>query len=244
MKIALTLIIISFTLIADISAQKKPDIKEISFISPAAIEDVLDSNAFTPISQKEYFETKSRYDGRIRPDKTVKPDTKGYIRVNTKNYSYELISTNDYSSSYDYIGYSPELRSHLISHCSESACNQFLLDNETDNAFSIPSGYDSGPSGLSISPENNYMVTYSSYYSDDFDDYYLYRSVLHIFSFAEGEGLQSVSYFKQFETGDWSIDEIIWEDNNTIALKTYIGNQPETDKYDEFIYLKVDISED
>lgn len=236
----LTLSMVSMLLI-NTNAQTKRAFSEVRFISQAMIEEAPDSLNFETITQKEYFDIKTNYNGSIKTDTTAKPDDNGIIKVTTKKYFYELPSNDDYSSSYYYISFIPELRSHLILHCGEGACDQILLDTQTDFATTVPSGYDAGPTGMEISPEKNFLLTYSAYDSPDFEEYYEYRSLLYVMTFFDGDGLQGLEYFKEFGTKEYSFAEVIWIDNNTVAIKAYKGQGPKIENDDEFIYLKADV---
>jgi len=180
-KIGLLLVVVIMSSLTALS-QKKRDISDATYIIITETEEAIDSTAFVPISQKECLDIKSRYNGEITPDTSIKTDTNGFFRVKTKNYSYELENKNDFSSSYCYLGYSPPLRSHLIGNFRETACSQYFIDSETDLFWVLPSEYDNGPLGTNISPENNLLLTYSSYDADNFDSYYLYRAVIFVFN--------------------------------------------------------------
>jgi hypothetical protein len=200
-----------------------------------------DTLSFKPITEKEFLNFQASQKNKTQVDTTIKPDSSGLFIVQTKKSYYELIQSNDYSSSYDYACYFPAIKSHLIYHCGEGMCEAFLLDNEADVKMVVPCSYDAGPMGILISPSNKRILFYSSYDGADYGKYYSHRSEFSIYQISKGNGIQELQVFITFETGNWSIDEIVWINDNSIALKVYEGEGFGDRIEGEYKYLKTSI---
>ncbi len=120
-------------------------------------------------------------------------------------------------------------------------CEEYLVDNNSGEEMYLPSGYDAGVLGLVFSPSAKFMLVYSSYDGPDYDNYYEDRAEFFLFSVKKGKGLSAVKLYGEFYTKDWSIEEIIWIDDKTIALKIYEGPRRGNGVQGGYKYLKTTI---
>ena len=108
----------------------------------------------------------------------------------------------------------------VILACNE-VCDTYLKDTSSDKILLMPSGYDAGILAMSLSPACNKLLVCSSYDGPDYADYYEDRAVLFIFNISKEYGLKGIQPAFKFFTKDWSIADIVWVNNKTIALKIY-----------------------
>jgi hypothetical protein len=223
------------------SGKTKLDFAEIPTVWIADSTKKADTLSFKTITEKDFLNFQATQKRKIQADTTIKPDSSGLFIVRTKRSYYELIGGGDYSSSYSYAGYIPAIRSHVIYHCGECACSSYLLDNEADVKMNLPCAYDAGPMGLLISPSNKRMLIYSSYDGSDYGNYYDFRSEFFIYQIGKGGGIEGLQLYRDFGTGDWSIEEIVWINDDSIALKVYEGERRGDGIQGEYKYLKTTI---
>lgn len=109
----------------------------------------------------------------------------------------------------------------ILSHYCNEICESYLIDQKERIKLILPSSYDQGITGLDISPSCNQVIVYSSYDGPDYTNYYEYRAEIFGFSIVQGQGIQTIKPTFKFYTKDWSIEEVIWINDNEIAFKTY-----------------------
>ncbi|KOS07594.1 hypothetical protein AM493_17280 [Flavobacterium akiainvivens] len=219
-----TVLLVFFTFYS-VFAQTRRDFDTLPVVWPDTTAVKTGPLKFVPITGKQFndiraFAIANKNAGGV-PAPVLK-DSK--LIVATKNALFELPAGGGYESSYSYIQYVPEIRSHLISRCGEGACSAYLLDHETNGIMYVPSSYDSGVMGFSVSPSGKYFLVYSSYDGPDYADYYTTRSEFMIYSIGQTKGMKGLRLYREFESTEWSIDEMVWLDNSTLALKVYAGN--------------------
>ncbi len=185
----------------------------------------IDSLNLVPYTENEYnkhlLET-SLIENYSNPNFTK---TDSSFIVKTKNSVFEISDTISYESSYYYRLYSKPLRSHVFTHCGEGYCSAFLLDYKTDERFYLDAPFDAGIKGMQLSKKNTYLVVYSSYDGPDYDDYYATRSTFTLYKIKKNKGLKGMTVYYTFNSNEWSIEELIWINNNTLALKVYTGER-------------------
>ena len=108
----------------------------------------------------------------------------------------------------------------VILACNE-VCDTYLKETSSDKILLMPSGYDAGILAMSLSPACNKLFVCSSYDGPDFVNYYEDRAVVFIFKISNEYGLKGIQPAFTFSTKDWSIADIVWANNKTIALKIY-----------------------
>ena len=129
-----------------------------------------------------------------------------------------------------------------VLHVCDEVCDTYLEEKSSNKILLMPSEYDAGILAMSLSPGCNKLLVCSSYDGPDYADYYEDRSVLFIFNLTKENGLKGIQPAFKFFTKDWSIADIVWDNNNTIGLKIY-SEQLGADGVDiQSKYLKMNIS--
>lgn len=127
-------------------------------------------------------------------------------------------------------------------YCDE-VCTSYFIDKKKRKKYILPAYYDSGLLGLLFSPSCNKLLVYSSYDGPDYSDFYTERANITCFSITTEQGLTSIKPLFQYDTKDWSIGNITWADDNTLALQLYNGISPDSDSDSKYRYFKTVINE-
>ncbi|MBL7915441.1 MAG: hypothetical protein JNL49_10395 [Bacteroidia bacterium] len=122
----------------------------------------------------------------------------------------------------------------------DEICETYLYEQKTNNRLILPSDYDSGILGMLFSTSCNQFLVYSSYDGPDYDKYYDHRSELFIFSIAHGEGLNGVRQQLQYFSKSWSIENLVWVNEKSIALKVYEGEKQGDDSMNKYKFYLTD----
>jgi hypothetical protein len=112
-----------------------------------------------------------------------------------------------------------------VRHVCDEVCETYLEEKSSNRILLMPSGYDAGILSLSLSPACNKLLVCSSYDGPDYANYYEDRAVIFIFNIFKKYGLKGIQPACKFFTKDWSIADIVWINNKTIALKVYNEQQ-------------------
>lgn len=116
-----------------------------------------------------------------------------------------------------------ELGLTLDSDCDE-ICETYLVEKKSKRKMELPSDFDQGVMGLVFSPSNERFVIYSSYDGPDYNSFYHYRAEVIGYSLNAGAGIDAIGEPTNYHLYDWSIEDMFWIDDNTIALKVYQGS--------------------
>ena len=108
-----------------------------------------------------------------------------------------------------------------VIHTCNEVCDTYLKAVSSNKILLMPSGYDAGILAMSLSPGCNKLLVCSSYDGPDYANYYEDRAVLFIFNLTKENGFKRIQPAFKFFTKDWSIADIVWLNNKTIALKIY-----------------------
>lgn len=127
---------------------------------------------------------------------------------------------------------------YITQDCKE-ICETYLCENNTNKKLLLPSSYDSGIAMTLLSPSCTQMLVCSSYDGPDYSNYYESRTEIFVFHITTGMGIKGVKPAFKYYSRNWSIEELTWVNDHTIALKIYEGNR--NDK--QFKYLKTQIPE-
>lgn len=122
----------------------------------------------------------------------------------------------------------------------DEICETYLYEQKTNNRTILPSDYDSGISGMLFSPSCNQFLVYSSYDGPDYDKYYDHRAELFIFSIAHEEGLNGIRQQLQYFSKSWSIENLVWVNEKSIALKVYEGEKNGEDAINKYKFYLAD----
>ncbi|MET0637528.1 MAG: hypothetical protein ABWZ25_15960 [Chitinophagaceae bacterium] len=130
---------------------------------------------------------------------------------------------------------------YVVSNCDE-ICQTYLAEQATNRIMPMPSDYDQGILSMLISPECNQLMVCSSYDGPDYGDYYTYRAEIKAFNVFSGKGLHGITPSFKFYTKDWSIEDLTWVNEKTIALKIYEESRGGDGKGVHYKYIKMDLS--
>lgn len=121
-------------------------------------------------------------------------------------------------------GYIPALGLYFLHECDET-CETFLYEKDPNDNIALPCSYDQGILGFILSPSGTQLITWSSYDGPDYDYSYYYRAEIFVYDFRPGKGLEGIAMKAHFITHDWSIEELIWVEDEQVALKIYRGQK-------------------
>ena len=129
-----------------------------------------------------------------------------------------------------------------VLHVCDEVCDTYLEEKSSNKILLMPSGYDAGILAMSLSQDCNKLLVCSSYDGPDYADYYEDRAVVIIFKISKEYGLKGIQPAFKFFTKDWSIADIVWVNNKTIALKIYEEQHGEDGIDIQFKYFKMDLN--
>lgn len=130
---------------------------------------------------------------------------------------------------------------YVIQGC-EEICETYLAERNTNRKMVMPSNYDAGILQMLLSPSCHQLVICSSYDGSDYGNYYEYRAEIYLFNVSTGIGLKGITPSLKYYTKDWSINDLTWVDENTIALELYSGTRTGDDADLKFRYFKSNLN--
>jgi hypothetical protein len=120
-------------------------------------------------------------------------------------------------------------------------CDTYLAESKTNRKLLLSSSYDAGISNMLFSTSCTKLIVWSSYDGPDFANYYENRAEFYSFTVAAGNGQQRLKPDSKHFSKDWSIQDLTWINDKTIALKTYKSNKPSVSNDKEYKYFTVDL---
>jgi hypothetical protein len=129
----------------------------------------------------------------------------------------------------------------FLTDCDET-CENLLTDNNSGKTLLLPSSFDSGISGFVFSPSCEKFIVFSSYDGTDYDKYYSHRSEIRGFTFNGSKNLEDVRPSLKINSKEWSLEDLIWADENTVLLKVYEEDRSGAGESLHYKYLKASIS--
>ena len=123
----------------------------------------------------------------------------------------------------------------------DEVCVSFLCEKSTNRKMVLPSNYDSGVQAMLLSPSCNRLVVASSYDGSDYVEYYEDRAEFFVFDVTTGSGVKGILPRNFYYSKNWSIEEITWADDETLALKVYEESRGGDNKQLRFKYFKVSL---
>lgn len=133
---------------------------------------------------------------------------------------HKLDSSNKVRCNLDSSGFIKDLGLALKSKC-DDVCKTYLVENKSGKEMSLYADFDNGLLGLRVSPACTHFATYSSYDMPDYDKYYNHRALTMLYEVDKAVGLKAIRLKITFGLKQWSIMEVKWIDENSIALKLY-----------------------
>ena len=130
---------------------------------------------------------------------------------------------------------------YVIRDCKE-ICETYLAERNTNKKMLMPSTYDAGILKMLLSPSCNQLAVCSSYDGPDYGNYYEYRAEIFLFHVSTGTGLKGIKPALKYHTKDWSIHNLTWVDEHTIALELYNGMRTGNEDNLKFSYFKANLN--
>lgn len=128
-----------------------------------------------------------------------------------------------------------------VSHDCNEVCETYLAERATNRKMFMPSNYDAGILTILLSPVCNQLIVCSSYDGPDYVNYYEDRAEIFVFNVTTGIGLKGIKPTFKYYTKDWSIEDLTWVNDKTIALKMYEGNRTGDGSKVAYKYFKADL---
>lgn len=166
---------------------------------------------FSKINSTDYLEYNQNYSNRITIDTILINNPQNFTLV-VENAKKRFVCDVDNNNCNYYKGYLVPLNKYILTNCGKSYCETYLLDKNTGTQDYLESPFDSECEIPSLSPNENKLIAFSSSVFDKESYIALYKN--------DSEN-KKLDFKKSFYTSDWRIKEIIWIDNNSIALKVF-----------------------
>tara|TARA_R110002049_G_scaffold199382_3_gene369498 strand:+ start:2951 stop:3529 length:579 start_codon:yes stop_codon:yes gene_type:complete len=125
----------------------------------------------------------------------------------------------------------------FIEYC-DQICESGLKEDETGKELWIAGSFDLGALSISFSKDRTYLLVCSSYDGSDYDNYYDFRADINIYKVTNNKGLKGIQPYLIFQTKDYSIEDIVWVNKNTLAIKIYTEDRTGNGENLKFKYLK------
>jgi len=193
---------------------------EISTVSAVSEEQEIKENKnklkikITKIDSTDYFDYKQKYSNGITVDTTLVNEAGNSFTLAVKNADKKFSCDIDYNDCTYYKGFLNSLNKYILTSCGRGYCGTFLLDKNTGVRNFLQSPFDSECEIPSLSKSQDKLIAFSSSVFDRESFIALYKENV------ETKKIE-LRKFDSFYTSDWRIKEIIWIDNNSIALKVY-----------------------
>ena len=199
---------------------------------------------FEDIGSAEFNNLKNNYLNKVENDSTriILIDTLFTIKTaqgnRTFNIDYNQNSGNRGFSWTEYKGYVSDLKSYILDGWAVSEFTfgeSYLIDSLTNKEFRFQSLFD-GPNEIPvISPKSSFLISYANSVYDPEG-----ACRLSLIKIDQTKNQLDLNGYLYFESNKWSIDEIVWINENSFALKVNSRNyNQEIRKWvDNFEYLK------
>lgn len=139
-------------------------------------------------------------------------------------------------------GFVPALHAHyLVCFAGDELNTLELVDARTGTRMDLPYTFDNGFHGLAVSPRREQVLFFSSYDIPSWEAWYDHRADLITYRLTPGKGLAGMRTGHTFETGRFSMEEVVWVDDRSVAMKVYFGDQPDERNAEKYTYLKLHI---
>lgn len=137
-------------------------------------------------------------------------------------------------------GFVPALHAHyLVCFAGDELNTLELVDARTGARMDLPYTFDNGFHGLAVSPGSEQVLFFSSYDIPFWKAWYDHRADLITYRLTPGKGLAGMRTGHAMETRRFSMEEVVWVDDRSVALKIYFGDQPDEGNGETYTYLKV-----
>ncbi|WP_405399176.1 hypothetical protein [Maribacter sp. Asnod2-G09] len=169
---------------------------------------------FSPIDSTQYFDYKKKYSNDVTIDSLIINKENSFFTLSIKNTEKKFSCGIDFNNCTYYKGYLNSLNKYVLTYCGVLYCGTSLLDKNTGIQNYLESPFDTECETPSLSKDKNKLISYSSSVFDKESFIGLYK---------KNTETQEIDFenYETFNTSDWRINEIIWVDDNFIALKIY-----------------------
>jgi hypothetical protein len=120
----------------------------------------------------------------------------------------------------DSSGFVKSLGVTIKNRCDE-ICETQLFEIKSGETMPLPTDFDAGLLGILVSPLCDRFLTYSTYDMPNYDKYYANRALIVLYDINKGVGLKAIKKKKTFGLNSWSIKEVKWVNDKSIAFKLY-----------------------
>jgi hypothetical protein len=125
----------------------------------------------------------------------------------------------------------------FIEYC-DQICESGLKEDTTGKELWIAGSFDQGAISISFSQDRTYLMVCSSYDGSDYDNYYDFRADINIYKISDTKGIDGIQPYLVFQTKEMSIENIVWVNKNTLALKIYTEDRYGSGENLTFKYLQ------
>ena len=137
-------------------------------------------------------------------------------------------------------GFVPALNAHyLVCFAGDELNTLELVDARPGTRMDLPYTFDNGFHGFAVSPGGDRVLFFSSDDIPFWEAWYDHRADLITYHLTPGKGLAGMRTGLTFETGRFSIEEVVWVDDRSVAMKVYFGDQPDEVNAEKYTYLRV-----
>lgn len=173
---------------------------------------------FTEIDATKFLKYKQKYSNQIIVDTTIVNKAGSFFTLNVANIEKKFSCDIDYNNCNYYKGFFKPLNKYILTYCVTGFCGTYLLDKKTGNINNLQSPFDSECEAPSLSEDKSKLIVFASSVFDSDSFIALYKKELNT---------QKINFktFDSFYTSKWRIKNLIWIDNNSIALKVFDNYQ-------------------
>ena len=157
---------------------------------------------------------KNNYDDKILFDSTkiARPGFSFSLEIETG--IQEFSCPKDYNGCYYYGGYLEPLQVYLISQSQHLYGESFAVSHKDGEQFPFYSPFDSGANSVFLSKEEDQLLVFAN-------PPYSRGAFIGLYQIEQKNGDVYFFALRAFQTEKWSIEELVWIDNNSFALKVY-----------------------
>lgn len=177
---------------------------------------------FSKIDSLKYVEFKMQYPNEVLLDSTKKTivDSSFVLLINGREQTF----INEYDNRYYYRGFLPSVQSYVLTHCGILWCLTSLVDRTSGKQLELDSTFDNEAEIPIISKNGNMMLVFANnVFSPD--------SYISLYQRVDKEDNLGFSLVFDISKDRWDIQEAIWINDNSFALKLaeYGSNEGEND---------------
>lgn len=123
---------------------------------------------------------------------------------------------------------------YIIRNC-HNICDTYLGEAGTNRKLLLPSTFDAGITNVLPSPDCKKLIVFSSYDMPDYENYYEHRAEFFLFNVIVDKGIEGIKPSAKHFSKKWSLADMTWINNKTIAAKVYENKNPIDKDYKYFI---------